>query len=453
MDGLDSKGKNRDNGTARLPVRPARKKINFLRLDYTRWSLVFSLICLALSCRDFDHDKLVEKRLSEYLNSDSAKTLLLHDHREFLAYLKEFPRDQYNLCPTKNGFSFFVEKTGHLDGIKQIVSKGQVWEEAFIELMAKYIRPGSAVIDAGAYIGTHSLAMAKLTGPRGRVYAFEPQKKVFRELVFNLIENHAQNVTPLRFALGENNRIVEMEKPKNGLEAIVRVGQGGDQAELRTLDSFKLRNISFIKIDVEGYEDHVLEGARQTLADNLNPPILIENVGTAHRLEGYGYTVRPLEYRDYLALPAPDYRLGSIISFIHSGNADQFKSGFWSEAESWGSWIKGNTADVVLPLSQVPQRDLMLIGKVKAYVNEKIPRQEVKVLINSRWIGRWVFRQGELEVKKAVIPISLLRESMARPIIRITFQIKNPISPAELKLSADKRLLGLGVNELIIREF
>jgi FkbM family methyltransferase len=453
MESLALKAKNRNNRTARLPASPTRMKIKFLWPDYKRWPLVFILICLALSCRNLNHDNIVEERLSEYLNSDSAKTLLLHDHRELLAYLKEFPRDQYNLCPTKNGFSYFIDKTGRHGGIKQFVSKGLVWEEAFFELMAKYIRPGSAVIDAGAFIGTHSLAMAKMTGPRGRVYAFEPQKKVFRELVFNLIENHAQNVTPLRFALGDNNRIVEMEKPKNGHEATVRVGQGGDQVELRTLDSFKLRDISFMKIDVEGYEDQVLEGARQTLADNLYPPILIENVGTAHRLEDYGYTVRPLEYRDYLALPAPDYQLGSIISFIHSGNADQFKSGFWLKAESWGSWINGKTADVVLPLSQVPQRDLMLIGKVKGYVNEEIQRQEVKVLINSRLIARWDFRKGELEEKKAVIPISLLRESVARPIIRITFQIEKPISPAMLKLSPDKRLLGLGVNELTIREF
>ncbi len=327
-----------------------------------------------------------------------------------------------------------------------------MWEEAFFELMEKYIKPGSAVIDAGAYIGTHALAMAKMTGPRGRVYAFEPQKKVFRELVFNLIENHNQNVIPLRFALGDNNRIVEMEKSENGLDGIVGVGQGGDQAELRTIDSFKASNISFLKIDVEGYEDQVLEGARQTLADNHHPPILIENVGNAHRLEEYGYTVRPLELRDYLALPAPDYRLGSIISFIDSGNADQFKSGFWAVAESWGSWIKGDTADVVLPLSQVPQRELVLIGKVKASINQKSPRAEVEVFVNGRLIDRWEFRNEEMVVKKAAIPISLLPESAARPIVRITFQIKNLISPDELKFPADERLLGFGVHALIIRE-
>jgi len=439
------------------------RRYNYLEMDFLNlkvkyrsngatWFLIIFIFCFSVSCRNLGPDNPAENRLSEYINSHSAKTLLLHDHRELLVYLKEFPRDQYNLCPTKNGFSFFVEKTDRLDGIKQIVSKGEVWEEAFLELMAKYIKPGSAVIDAGAYIGTHALAMAKMTGPRGRVYAFEPQKKVFRELVFNLIENHNQNVIPLRFALGENTRIVEMDKSENGLDGIVRVGQGGDQAELRTIDSFKLRNISFIKIDVEGYEDQVLEGARQTLADNRNPPILIENVGNAHRLEYYGYTVRPLEYRDYLALPAPDYPLGSIISFIDSGNADQFKSGFWAVAESWGSWIKGDTADVVLPLSQVPQRELVLIGKVKASINGKTPREEVDVFVNGRLIDRWEFRNEEMVVKKTAIPISLLPKSVARPIIRITFQIKNQFSRDELKLPADERLLGFGVNALIIRE-
>jgi FkbM family methyltransferase len=437
--------------------------------ELLRMSFVLVVLACALSCGSVDHDVSAEDRLIEFLADDAAKPLLLHDHQELLAFLKDFPREQYNLCPTNNGFSFFVEKGGPLDGIKQIVSAGQVWEEAFIKLMAEHIKPGSAVVDAGAYIGTHSMAMARLAGRRGRVYAFEPQKKVFRELVFNLIENDIHNVTPLRFALGEADRIIEMDKPVNGLEAVVRVGKGGDQVELRTLDSFNLRRVSFLKIDVEGYENNVLEGARRTIARNSRPPILIEIAGathyfagspeartrvekTLHTLEACGYAVTPLPYRDFLALPAPDYPLGSTLSFADSGNAHGFRSGWWFPAEAWGCWTRGYAADLVLPLLRPPKKDLLLVVLVKAFIDEKNPQQEVEVVVNDRPLARWIIRDGETQQKKAVIPASLWRGTGGKPILRLAFQTKNPRSPAESKWSADKRLLGLGVVKLTVRE-
>ncbi len=404
-----------------------------------------------MCCRNSGRPASVEDRLSEFLDNDAARPRLLQDHRELLDYLRDFPRDQYDLRATGNGFSYFIEKSPRLDGIKQVVAAGGVWEEYFIELMAKHIRPGTAVVDIGAYIGTHSLAMSRLVGPKGRVYAFEPQKKVFRELARNLIENNVRNVVPLRFALGEADRLIEMDKPVDGLEGLVRVGRGGDPVELRTLDSFHLQRVSFLKIDVEGYEDPVLVGARQTIADNLNPPILIENVGGRYLLEDYGYTVTPLEPRDFLALPAPPYELGWVISFAESGNADKYKSGSWSAAEDWGAWTIGSAAHLVLPLPRVPRDDLILAGIVKGYVNDRSPRLEVRVLVNGRQVDRWVFRDGGLQHIEVRIPAPFCKEYSIKPLLRVTFEITAPVSPAELGLSKDKRPLGLGVQELTVK--
>lgn len=415
-------------------------------------SVALALAGIFLSCGKAGRRVPAQDRLSLILGHDLAKPILLDDQQELLAYLRAFPRSQYDLRATRNGFSFFIDKAPRLDGIKQVVASGRVWEEDFIELMARHIKRGTAVIDAGAYIGTHSLAMARLVGPNGRVYAFEPQKKVFRELVFNIIENDVPNVIPLRFALGEASRLIEMDKPVDGLEGIVKVGQGGDPVELRTLDSFHLGDVSFIKIDVEGYEDKILSGARQTIAASHLPPVLIESVGDRRLLEDYGYSVIPLEPRDYLALPAPPYKLGSIISFTDSGNAGPFKSGPWSSAEPWGSWAIGSSAGLVLPLPQVPQKDLVLSGLVMAYVNDRNPSQEVEVLANGNRIDRWIFRSGELRKKKLRIPASLLQSFSIKPLLRLTFRIDKPVSPAELGLSDDMRPLGLGIQELTVRE-
>jgi FkbM family methyltransferase len=412
-----------------------------------------AVLFLQLSCRNADRPLTLEDRLSRFLDHDAARPQLLRDHRELRDYLRDFPRGEYDLRTTGNGFSYHIEKAPRLDGIKQVVAAGGVWESYFIDLMAKHIKPGTAAVDVGAYIGTHSLAMSRLVGPEGRVYAFEPQRKVFRELVYNLIENDVQNVVPLRFALGEANRIIEMDKPVDGLEGLVKVGRGGDPVELRTLDSFHLKGVSFLKIDVEGYEEHVLEGARRTIAGNGNPPILTEGLGGRFYLEDYGYAVTPLEPRDFLALPAPPYELGATISFVDGGNAVQYKSGSWSYAEDWGTWTTGRHAHLVLPLREVPRHDLILAGVVKAHINDRNPRLEVKVFVNGRQVSRWLFRDGGLRHTDVRIPASGLRDYLIRPLIRLTFEIIDPVSPAELGLSGDRRSLGLGVRELTVREF
>jgi FkbM family methyltransferase len=418
----------------------------------TKIPFALGLLFLVVSCRNAGGPIPVEDRISGFLEDGAARPLLLQDHQELRTYLLDFPRRLYDLKPTANGFSYFIDRSPRLDGIKQVISQGGVWEGYFVEIMAGHIKPGTSAVDAGAFIGTHSLAMSRLTGPGGRVYAFEPQKKVFRELVYNLIENDVRNVIPLRFALGEANRVIEMDKPVDGLEGLVKVGQGGDPVELRTLDSFRLEDVSFLKIDVEGYEDAVLEGARRTIADNGNPPVLIEKVGERRLLESYGYTVKPVEPRDFLALPAPPYELGWVISFARAGNAEKYKSGWWSAAEDWGAWSIGDAAHLVLPLPGIPGDDLILSGVVKAFVNAKNPRQEVEVLVNGRHVDRWVFLDGSLQHVEVRIPAPFLKDYAIKPLLLVTFEIKNPVSPAALGLSGDKRTLGLGVQELTVRE-
>ena len=131
------------------------------------------------------------------------------------------------------------------------------------------------------YIGTHALLMGRLAGPQGRVYAFEPQRKVYRELRRNIELNGLANVTALRYAVGAETRIVEMNPPReigvveasgNRLvgkalgEGGVAVGAGGDRAEMRPLDSFGFGSVSLLKIDVEGFEDEVLAGAERLIS-------------------------------------------------------------------------------------------------------------------------------------------------------------------------------------------
>ena len=71
------------------------------------------------------------------------------------------------------------------------------------DLFRQVLRPGCVVVEAGANIGAHTLALSKIVDPRGAVYAYEPQRPVFQILCGNMALNGRLNVDCRREALGE----------------------------------------------------------------------------------------------------------------------------------------------------------------------------------------------------------------------------------------------------------
>lgn len=245
------------------------------------------------------------------------RPLLPGEQQQMQAYLAKLPEGAYQEYPLDGIGRFYVDDDK--DYIKDFIRQNRPWEPWLVELFPKYIKPGSTVIDAGAHVGVHTLSFARLVGTRGRVYAFEPQRKLFRELVFNLRLNAITNVVPLRYAVGHTTATVEMNLAERGNEGATQVGSGGDRVELRAIDSFGFRNVSLIKIDVEHFEDFLLEGAQLTIA-RYRPVIIIEIMGgyrehsappeikariqgTIARLQEMRYRVRYIDAADYLALP------------------------------------------------------------------------------------------------------------------------------------------------------
>ncbi len=245
---------------------------------------------------------------------------VLFDTDEVRRYVNVFPLGNYQQYEVPDIGRFFVDNIG--DMVKQGIINGDVWEPHVVELLERHVEPGSVVIEVGAHIGTHTVPIAQWVGPHGRVYAFEPQRKIFRELHHNLALNGLTNVVPLRFAVGAGEpRIIEMNPATPGNEAGTGVGTGGDPAELRTLDSFEFEAVSLVKIDVEHYENEVLDGAIETIRRS-RPAVVLEILGgedyetassdakarihaTWSKLEALDYTVTPIRNHDYLALPNP----------------------------------------------------------------------------------------------------------------------------------------------------
>jgi FkbM family methyltransferase len=273
-------------------------------------ALAFALAACAAGCGS-------EANVNEVDAALLGPALLREEAREAQAYLAKLPEGVYREYRLDTIGRFYVDDDN--DFIKRYIRNNHVFEKHLVELFAKHVKPGTTVIDAGAHIGVHTVKLATLAGPKGRVYAFEPQRKLHRELTFNLRLNALDNAVPLRFALGHTAAVIEMDATPAGNEGGAHVGKGGDKVELRTLDSFGFRNVSLLKIDVEHFEDFLLEGAQLTIARN-RPVIVIEIMGgydyatttpivkgridaTRARLKEMGYKVQHIHAADYLALP------------------------------------------------------------------------------------------------------------------------------------------------------
>jgi len=133
------------------------------------------------------------------------------------------------------------------------------------------------VIDVGAHMGFFTLKVAKKVK---RVIAFEPDPINFRFLMFNIYLNRFQDkVLAYNLALGERNSQVYLDRSKYGLGRVRISDQGSLAVKVRTLDTLmnemsEIERVDLLKIDVEGYEYEVLQGASKTI-QKYRPELLI----------------------------------------------------------------------------------------------------------------------------------------------------------------------------------
>lgn len=225
---------------------------------------------------------------------------------ELTAYLEAFPYERFNVVEVPEIGKFYIDD--HPGAVQQALREGKPWSPILIEAFRQYVVPGTTAIDVGAHIGSMTVPLARLVGPAGHVYAFEPQRAVFRELHHNLKLNGFDHATPYLMALSSKPGFLEMN-PVVMDEGFGRVGKGGERVEARTLDSFGFSNVSLIKIDVEGHELEVLNGAMETIS-RWHPALVLE-MGMPTRpiiekmLAEQGYRWRKLIWVDYVAVYDP----------------------------------------------------------------------------------------------------------------------------------------------------
>jgi FkbM family methyltransferase len=179
---------------------------------------------------------------------------------------------------------------GPLRGMKWIKGSGPnaywlgTYEVARVRAFANMVTQGAVVYDVGANAGIYSLLATLRAGPSGWVYAFEPLQRNLHYLRRHVVLNNLQNCTVLAEAVcnEEGTRSFSAAALDSSMARLASDG------ELRvpstTLDRCiygekRFRPPDVLKIDVEGAELEVLEGAHRALAE-FHPSVFLEIHGT-----------------------------------------------------------------------------------------------------------------------------------------------------------------------------
>ena len=169
-------------------------------------------------------------------------------------------------------------------------------DEAEFARLAEWLNPGDWSIDVGANLGVYTLGMSKLVGPAGRVLSLEPIPETFELLAANCTASTCRNVTLISAAASSTAGVVGMAVPvqatgRNYYEASIQESVNGDGYHVLcvTLDSLPITGrVSLIKIDAEGHEAKVIDGAKAIIARD-RPTIIAEGLRSHPLFDELGY--------------------------------------------------------------------------------------------------------------------------------------------------------------------
>jgi FkbM family methyltransferase len=161
---------------------------------------------------------------------------------------------------------WFPEPEQHLT---DMVQQSGEYQEAHRLFSLRWVRQFRTALDIGSHVGLWTRDLAAMFA---RVIAIEPiaiHRECFRRNVV------AANVQLLPVAVGSKHGFATLDfNPANTGNTHICDDRQGD-VQVITLDSLNLADVDYIKIDTEGYELHVLEGARETLL-RCRPVVNIE---------------------------------------------------------------------------------------------------------------------------------------------------------------------------------
>ncbi len=202
---------------------------------------------------------------------ESMDTLLQDEYAKYPVVLRRTHDFDIYLDPSDKGISPSIGVLGW-------------YELRTTELFIKLVKPGSTVIDVGSNVGFFTLLAARLAHENGRVLSFEPEPTCFSLLSKSIERNRFANVRAFQQCVsnqdGQKTLYLSVTKHR-GLHSTVK-DLGGDKivVESTCLDTIAemlgLDQVDLLKIDVEGAEPEVLEGAGRLLVEGRIRNIIME---------------------------------------------------------------------------------------------------------------------------------------------------------------------------------
>jgi len=185
--------------------------------------------------------------------------------------------------------------------------------ESWLIQWSKQFCKGKTFLDIGAHTGTYSICLSPHSS---QVHSFEPQKMTYYALCGSVALSNIQNITCHNVGLGSPEqvgtaslKIVSNDGGGSSMHADVGIIRE-ENIQVVTLDSLKIQDIGFIKMDVEENEYFVLLGAAETLKESNNPPILFESNNKDPTLFNYisllGYKIIQLNGTNNMFLATTD---------------------------------------------------------------------------------------------------------------------------------------------------
>lgn len=217
------------------------------------------------------------------------------------------------LIRTIYGFYIICTDPVNDKGVEKPLYFTGTYEAGTLGVIRSCLKKGDAFIDVGANIGLMSIFAARIV-EKGTVYSFEPLLETFAVLQKNIEINNIHNVKAYNIALSDTRgKSIIYTNPYagKGSTSFIKPSEQDDVKEYKVmterLDDFletnPLSNLKMLKIDVEGWELHVLKGVKRLLKSSNAPIICVEYSKMVRTesdpLEIYRFITNINDYRIY----------------------------------------------------------------------------------------------------------------------------------------------------------
>ena len=221
-----------------------------------------------------------------------------HKNQKRIHKFKHASKDKY-LYNLNSNVKINLYKDSHL--CHMIIN--DCFEKDELTFATRFLKSGDFFLDIGSNIGLFSLIASPIIGNKGSIMAIEPGLQTYNRLVENVKLNKFTNIHTLNLALSNIEEEREFFVDKTGYDAWNSLGKPSagnfhekEVIQTKTLDrlvvEYSHTQIDLIKIDVEGWELPVLQGAKQVLSQKNAPVLMVEF--TEENAKNAGFTCRKI---------------------------------------------------------------------------------------------------------------------------------------------------------------